>query len=75
MDFGLIALVLVIAKTALDYIAPRTKNKVDDKARDAVGKAQELLPAAKAVIDATQKAPAPAAKQVEGFGMARDHRK
>ena len=73
MDFGLIALVLVLAKTVLDYVAPRTKTKVDDKARDAVGKAQELLPAAKAISDAAK--PATPAKEVTGFGMARDHRK
>lgn len=73
MDFGLIALVLVVAKTILDYVAPRTKTKADDKARDAVGKAQEFLPAAKAVVDATK--PATPAKEVTGFGMARDHRK
>jgi hypothetical protein len=73
MDFGLIALILVVAKTVLDYVAPRTKNKTDDKVRDGVAKAQEFLPAAKALADATKtKAQA---TQVTGFGTARDHRK
>jgi hypothetical protein len=73
MDFGLIALILVLAKTALDYIAPRTKTKADDKARDAVGRAQEFLPAAKALAGVAAK-PATPTKEVTGFGMGRDHR-
>jgi hypothetical protein len=56
MDFGLIALVLTVAHIILTYVAPKTKNTYDDKARDAVGKAQEMLPAAKAVVDATKAA-------------------
>jgi hypothetical protein len=50
-DFGLIALVLVVAKTILDYVAPKTKTTADDKARDAIGKAQQLLPAAKVMVE------------------------
>jgi hypothetical protein len=74
-----ITLGLVLLKYALDYIAPRTKNKVDDKADEVL----DLLPlpslpdAAKAAKDQYEKdtSDAPASKPVEGFGVARDHRK
>lgn len=75
-----ITLGLVLLKYALDYIAPKTKNKYDDKARDVA----DLLPlpslpsAAKAAKDQFEKdiAEDPATpKMVTGFGMARDHRK
>jgi hypothetical protein len=69
MDFGLIALALTVAHIVLSYVAPRTKTKYDDYARDAVGVAKTALPNAK-----TPSPAAPVAKQVEGFGMARDHR-
>lgn len=47
MDFGLIALILVVGAKVLDYVAPKTKTKVDDMARDAIHKVLPLLPAAK----------------------------
>lgn len=47
MDFGLIALILVVGAKVLDYVAPKTKTKVDDTARDLIHKVLPLLPAAK----------------------------
>lgn len=68
-----ITLGLVIAKYVLDFVAPRTKNKVDDKAKSVTDNLP--LPSLPEALDAaTKKAPAPVAKPVEGFGMARDHR-
>ncbi len=58
MDFGLIALVLTVAHIVLSYIAPKTKTTADDKALKVVDKAQEFLPAAKAMADATKPATA-----------------
>lgn len=70
MDFGLIAMILVVAKIALDYVAPRTKNKVDDKAKKIVDKANELAPLVKPLF------PKADSKPVEGFATnsSRDHR-
>lgn len=76
-----ITLGLVLLKYALDYIAPRTNNKVDDKGKEVL----DMLPlpslqdAAKSAKDQydkdTSDAPKPVgSKQVEGFGTARDHR-
>lgn len=63
-----ITLGLVIAKYVLDYVAPRTKTKVDDKFRDVAD--QLPLPSLpKAVEDATRKAPA-----TQGGVTVRDHR-
>lgn len=73
MDFGLIALCLTVAHIVLAYIAPKTKTKGDDTALAVVKKAQEMLPAAKAVADAAKPTSTPRA-EVEGFGRARDHR-
>lgn len=42
--FGLIALGIVTAGKLLDYVAPRTKTKVDDKARAVFQWAVQLLP-------------------------------
>jgi hypothetical protein len=58
-----IALGLVIAKIVLDFVAPRTKTKADDIARDVLAKLPPL-PAT------------PVAKPVEGFATdtSRDHR-
>ncbi len=63
---------LIVAKIVLDFVAPKTKTKVDDKARDAVGKAQELLPMASMVVKATTDS-----KATRGFTPqdSRDHRK
>lgn len=78
MDFGLIALALVIGAKILDYIAPKTKTKLDDGIRDVVYKVLPLLPAAK---EARPSGPAPEAnkatpeapKSLAGFKV-RDHR-
>lgn len=77
MDFGLIALALFIGAKILDYVAPRTKTKIDDGIRDVVHKVIPLLPAAKEAR-ATAPAPAPTvkapeAKSLTGFKV-RDHR-
>lgn len=80
MDFGLIALIMFVGSKVLDYIAPRTKTKVDDAFRDAIHKVLPLLPAAKAAAAARPSAtttvqgarPAPEAK-LSGFNI-RDHR-
>lgn len=77
MDFGLVALVLLVGGKVLDYVAPRTKNKVDDRIRSIFHKAEELLPLAETVSKATASKPSEAPKQVEGFkadGGVRDHR-
>lgn len=74
-----ITLGLVVLKYVLDYVAPRTKTKVDDKLKQAT----DVLPlpslpdAAKKAAEQMQKneKPATPAKEVTGFGMARDHRK
>lgn len=73
MDFGLIALVLVIAREVLNYIAPKTKTKVDDKIRDGAN-ALPLPSLHDAIHQVTDKDKPPVAKPVEGFGVARDHR-
>jgi hypothetical protein len=44
MDFGIIALVIVGAGKVLDYVAPRTKTKVDDKIREGFGYVLSFLP-------------------------------
>lgn len=75
MDFGLIALILTVAHIALDYIAPKTKTKADDKALSVVKKAQELMPIAQSMAGSDKpKAEATPTTQVVGFGAARDHR-
>jgi hypothetical protein len=84
LDFGLIALVLVIAREVLTYVAPRTKTKGDDKALAGVKKAQELLPAIIPAATATaprERMPAPAPTRpapttIKGFdgSVVRDHR-
>lgn len=80
MDFGLIALVLLVSSKVLDYVAPKTKTKIDDKARDLVHWAIPLLPAAKdakavretgGTVEGTQRPQPPAA--ITGFKV-RDHR-
>lgn len=81
MDFGLIALILVVGAKVLDYVAPKTKTKVDDTIRDVVHKVIPLLPAAKE--RAREAAPAPSMAPPEmpkavkpadlGFKV-RDHR-
>lgn len=76
MDFGLIALILVAASKVLDYIAPLTKSKLDDKARDAVHFVLPMLPAAKAAAAASvvPKMAAPEQpKSLTGFRVT-DHR-
>lgn len=67
IDFGLVAAILIAAKIVLDYVAPRTKNKVDDKAKDIVDKANEVAPIVAPLFP----------KSVEGFktDTSRDHRK
>lgn len=80
MDFGLIALITVAAGKLLDYVAPRTKTKVDDKIRDGFQWALGLLPFVnKRLSDEVDKAesepPVVVAREVTGFGQARDHRK
>ena len=64
-------LALVVFKYVLDFVAPRTKNKADDKVRDAVDKLPlpSLPDAAKEVMPKD-----PTSTQVRGFGVARDHR-
>lgn len=80
MDFGIIALALFVASKVLDYVAPKTKTKVDDKAREAVHWLIPLLPAAKEAKAARATAsapeankPAPAPQAVTGLNV-RDHR-
>jgi hypothetical protein len=79
MDFGLIAMILVAAKIVLDYVAPRTKNKVDDKAKQIVDKANEVAPLVKPLFQAAPDAAALAKAAdnppvpVAGFKV-RDHR-
>jgi hypothetical protein len=46
VSLELIALILAVASLVLHYVAPRTKNTVDDKALEYVDKAKELLPKA-----------------------------
>lgn len=80
MDFGLIALITVAAGKLLDYVAPRTKTKVDDKIRDGFQWALGLLPfvnkqLADKVADAEKEPAVVVAREVQGFGSARDHRK
>jgi hypothetical protein len=79
MDFGIIALVVVATGKLLDYVAPRTKNKVDDKIRSVFQYGLGLLPFVHSklgdeVSKAKQEPPVVVARQVEGFGTARDHR-
>lgn len=79
MDFGLLALVIVGAGKLLDYVAPRTKTKVDDKIREGFGYVVGLLPFVKpdlaAKVNEAKAEPAKEmARKVEGFGTARDHR-
>lgn len=82
MDFGLIALIAFVAAKVLDYVAPKTKNKVDDFIRDGVHKVIPLLPAAKeakaaresgGMIEASKPAPEQP-KSLAGFQV-RDNRK
>lgn len=80
MDFGLIALIALVVSKVLDYVAPKTKNKVDDAIRDAVYKVIPLLPAAKEArapatetLEGSTPAPEPP-KTLSGFRI-RDHRK
>lgn len=71
MDFGLIALVAVIAREVLHFVAKRTKNKVDDKIDAAAQKfpLPSLADAMKALGDK------PAGKTTMPSGAAaRDHR-
>lgn len=80
MDFGLLALIIVAGGKVADYVAPRTKNKWDDRIRDGIQWALRLLPIVnKRMGDAVDKAgkepPQEVARKVEGFGTARDHRK
>lgn len=72
-----IALGLVIIKYALDYIAPRTKTKWDDRAEAVMDELPlpSLPEAAKAAADKAMGPADPVSKPVEGFGTARDHRK
>lgn len=79
MDFGLIALIVVGVGKTLDYVAPRTKTKVDDKIRGAFTWALGFLPFVnKRLADEVDKAksepPVVVAREVPGFGKARDHR-
>lgn len=75
-----ITLGLVVLKYVLDYVAPKTKTKVDDKVRDEMAKLPlPSLPtaAAEAAKEAGIKMEKPSAAPVVGFGpgqTARDHR-
>lgn len=80
MDFGLIALIIVAGGKVVDYIAPRTKTKVDDRIRDGFQWALRLLPIVNKrlgdeVTKAEKEPPQEMARKVEGFGTVRDHRK
>ncbi len=79
MDFGLTALIIIAAGKLLDYAAPRTKTTVDDKIRGGFQWALGFLPfvnkrLADAVDEAKQEPPVVVAREIEGFGKARDHR-
>lgn len=76
MDFGLIALIAVGAGKLLDYVAPRTKTKVDDKIRDGFQWALSLLPFVnKKLGDAVDKAEQePAVVVARKDPRVRDHR-
>ena len=62
-------LFLVVAKYVLDFVAPRTKNKTDDKAK----KVLDALPLPTLPAAAEKVLPA-SGQPVRGFGVARDHR-
>jgi ferric-dicitrate binding protein FerR (iron transport regulator) len=76
MDFGLVALITVAAGKVLDYVAPRTKNTVDDKIRGAFQWALGFLPFVnKNLSDAVDKAKQEPAVVVARTGpQVRDHR-
>lgn len=79
MDFGLIALITVGAGKLLDYVAPRTKTKVDDKIRDAFQWALGLLPFVNkqlgdAVDKAEQEPAVVVARKDPSAPVVRDHR-
>lgn len=78
MDFGLIALIVVGAGKVLDYVAPRTKTKVDDKIREGFGYVLSFLPFVNrqlgdAVNKAKQEPPVEIARK-DG-PVVRDHRR
>lgn len=79
--FGLIALGIVTAGKLLDYVAPRTKTKVDDKIRTVFQWGLGLLPfvnkkLADKVGEASSEPPVVVARTTEAPGgvVVRDHR-
>jgi len=78
MDFGLLSLIIVAAGKVLGYVAPRTKNHVDDKIRDGFQWALSLLPFVNknlgdAVAKADKEPPEVVARKASGPAV-RDHR-
>lgn len=78
MDFGLIALITVAAGKLLDYVAPRTKTKVDDKIRDGFQWALSLLPFVNKrlgdEVDKAKQEPAVVVARKDSGPQVRDHR-
>lgn len=74
MDFGLIALGLVIAREVFNFVAKRTKTKKDDAVAEMVNKIPlpSLADAMKA-LDKDKAKAVPMTKMPDG-SMARDHR-
>jgi hypothetical protein len=84
MDFGIIALGVVLIGKVLDYVAPKTKNTVDDKIRDVFNRGKDMvLPLLEKVFTAKSDRPADPAPvesnpiprvTTTAEGTVRDHR-
>lgn len=79
MDFGLIALIVVAAGKTLDYVAPRTRTKYDDKARAVFQWAIGLLPFVNkdlaSKVDQAKSEPPVEVARTAGGAQVRDHRR
>jgi len=84
MDFGLLALIIVGTGKVLDYVAPRTKTKWDDRIRDGVSYVVGFIPLVNKMLgdkikDAQKEPPMPMARTAPsdappGGPVVRDHR-